>query len=220
MCASMMIRKRGKELKTVFGLSLPDVNEDDSYETRVYPHLPYPVILEENGKTVLKVMNYSLIPRWSKTLRPKFASYNARIETISEKPTWKEPLSMKRCLVPVEAFYESCYEGTHAGNIVEFRGKENALLPVAGVWEEWIDKTSGEVTNSFAVITTEPTEFILKTGHDRCPLFLSTDAISSWLKPVKRNADDCRQFLIDNFHEPKLCVEVDRPLKAGWEKRK
>jgi len=165
-------------------------------------------------------MNYSLIPKWSKVARPKFATYNARIETITEKPSWKTPLQSQHCIVPLDAFYESCYEGSHAGNIVKFKSKNSNPLPVAGIWEEWVNQSTGEVIPSFAVITREPTKYIQKIGHDRSPLFLNQEAIQDWLSPVKRNAEDCKNFLLDNFEEPDLEVAIDRPLKSGWEKRR
>ena len=214
----MLIQRKARELKTLFGLRIQDLTED--FDTRVFPHLPFPVLIKGKSSYELKEMNYSLIPKWSKVRRPKFATYNARIETLTEKPTWKSALREKHCVVPIDAFYESCYEGSHAGSIVKFSSKGDQPLAVAGLWEEWIDLKTGEVVPSFAVITTSPSEFIQSVGHDRCPLFLKSKAIKDWLSPVKRNPDDCVKYLIENFEEPDFTVEIDRPLKAGWEKRK
>lgn len=194
---------------------------DDDYEMnyRSFPHTDFPVVILENGEPCYKIMNYSLIPSWSKDRRPKFATYNARIETICDKATWREPIKSKHCLVGFTSFFESCYKGTHAGNVVEFKSPESEILVAAGIWSEWTDRSTGEVLESFAMITTEPSQFIKTVGHDRSPLFVRDDFMDEWLsKSVSCNEAKVR--LLESCHEPNFTVEIERPLKAGWEKRR
>ena len=164
-------------------------------------------------------MNYSLVPHWSKVQRPKFATYNARIETIHEKPTWREPLKTKRCLIGISSFFESCYQGSHEGNIVEFRHPDQKIWAIAGLWSEWIDPASGEVLESFAIVTTQPSKYIRSIGHDRSPLFIEKKNISSWLNQEPMSPMAAQSVLYD-IHSPleNSQILIERPLKSGWNK--
>lgn len=186
--------------------------DSESISYRAFPHQDFPVIIKDNNELVLKVMNYSLIPTWSKVAKPKFATYNARVETIDEKPTWIKPLESTRCLVPITAFYESCYEGTHAGNIVEFHS--NDFITLAGVYNSWVNKDTGEVIDSFAVITKEPYPFVKKVGHDRSPIYLDEAYHKGWLDQNLKKIKDVKEFLLDLKDEPNLDVKIERPLKS------
>ncbi len=183
----------------------------DSFIFRAFPHQTYPVIIKNKDYHELKLMNYSLIPSWSKTAKPKFATYNARVETIDEKPTWIKPLEKTRCLVPITSFFESCYGGTHGGHIVEFSSKD--IIFLAGVYNTWIDKVTGEVVDSFAVVTKEPYPFVAKTGHDRSPIYLENKVINLWLDNKMHKISDVKNFLLHQHEEPFLEVAIERKLK-------
>lgn len=219
MCYSAMISQRAQALKNVYKIDQYQL-EGEVVKLRAFPHTEFPVVLEEDGKRVIKLMNYSLVPSWSKVKKPKFSTYNARIETICEKPTWKTPIVEKRVLVPVSSFFESCYEGSHAGNIVEFKSKENENWTVAGMASEWVDKETGEILESFAIITTSPSDYIQGVGHDRSPFFLKSDKIDDWLEAEFKNCREATDFL-KKVHEPlsESELKIERALKPGWDKK-
>jgi putative SOS response-associated peptidase YedK len=210
MCFSIKINTGAKNYIDKYKLQ---VNKFESVNLnyRAFPYQDYPVILKTDSTYELKIMNYSLIPSWSKIQKPKFATYNARVETIDEKPTWIKPLEMTRCLVPVTSFFESCYEGTHAGNIVEFYNEE--IITLAGVYNTWINKETGEVIDSFAVVTKEPYPFVKKVGHDRSPICIEEEKISEWLNPNLNNIHNVKNFLMKQKSEPLLKVKTERALK-------
>ena len=168
-------------------------------------------------------MNFSLVPHWSKTKKVKFATHNARIESILEKPTWRMPFVKKHCLVPISEFVESITEvgKKYAGHLVRIRERENALMVAAGIYDEWVDKESGEVIESFAILTTEPPPLITEIGHDRCPLFIQKKYYQDWLNYSGdgRGALDLLQ-LAQKHQSISFATEIDRALKPGWEKRK
>jgi putative SOS response-associated peptidase YedK len=205
MCAQYLILRHQKNLELFEGL-------DTEWSERVLPYTPAPVLTAEGPK----VMNYSLIPVWSKEPKPKFATHNARLETITEKATWKRPFLKHHCAVPMNAFIEPIYTGELAGNMVRFNSKD--ILWAAGIHDSWVNKETGEVIESFAIITSEPSQFVKDTGHDRQPLFLTEKNADKWLK-LAGEPDTLVEFLNDNFIIPKVTTEVDRPLKKGWEKR-
>lgn len=183
--------------------------------------LPYqkaPVIVSENQNTPeikykITSMGFSLVPSWSKEAKVKFATHNARIESVLEKPTWKTPFLKQHCVIPISNFYESVYEGPLQGNVISFHKPHHELLFAAGLFDRWNESFS------FSILTTEPTPFILEHGHDRCPIFLKLDQAKEWLS-LKDDGAKMQSFLLNEFEKPELDVSVHRPLKAGWEKRK
>lgn len=217
MCYSAMIKQSAKKFGLIFNVR-EQIDIDEFWEHRVFPHQEFPVVLETNEGRYVKWMNYSLVPKWSKVRKPKFVTYNARVESICEKATWKQPIQSQRCLIGFNSFFESCYEGTHAGNVVEFSSKE--LVTAAGIYEQWVDKTTGEVVDSFAMITTTPSPFIKNVGHDRSPVFLPASTFEEWLNPKKMSCSAAKEFLLQKKIQPEFEVEIERPLNPGWEKRK
>lgn len=216
-----MVRQNAHKYAEFFSVENMDSFTEETLSYRAFPHTLFPVVLESQGQRVCKLMNYSLVPPWSETRKPKFATYNARIETLCEKPTWREPIKSRRCLVGITSFFESCYEGSHAGHIVEFKNPNDELWAVAGLWSEWIDKSTGEVLDSFAIITTEPSPFIRKVGHDRSPVFLNENGFKDWLKPNATSCAEAVTFLKDHSI-PLMASEllIERELKPGWDKKK
>lgn len=218
MCAQYTIKTKASVLindyKIYLSADIVEINE------RILPHKIAPVlVLNKDSNLILTSMNFSLIPSWSKDPKIKFATHNARIETVTEKPTWKIPFSKQHCLVPLNAFYESVYEGPHAGNIISFHTEHSDLLFAAGIFDFWKSEVSKDSFYSFSILTREPSSFIESNGHDRSPLFLKFEDGKKWLQLLNDNPASL-DFLNSRFYEPELAVEIDRPLKTGWEKRK
>jgi putative SOS response-associated peptidase YedK len=217
MCAQFLIKTTLKNIEAFFDLEIQsDVKDIDE---RVVPYRPGYVIVEREGSLYLQEMQFSLVPSWSKEPKVKFATHNARIETIAEKPTWKGPLQNRRALVPITRFIEPIYTGKYAGNMVQFHEPEDSVLYAAAIWDSWTNKETGEVIESFSIITGEPPKFIADIGHDRCPVFVTKDIADQWLEPVKKPADELIKLLNENSARLHLTVDIDRPLKSGWEKR-
>ena len=120
-----------------------------------------------------------LTPYWSKTLATRYAMFNARCETLPTSPAFREPFRRRRCVVPVCGFYE--WTGAGRGRMpyyVRPAGERPMLL--AGVWDRWRDRATGDATVGFAVVTT-PANRNLAFVHDRQPLMLSFDDACTWI---------------------------------------
>ena len=170
MCAQFTL-KISKEDLQAFGFTIPeDIQQIDQ---RFLPSKVAPVVVKANADLKLTGMRFSLIPSWSKEPKVKFATHNARLETVLEKPTWKKPFESQHCVVPMTGFFESVYEGEKAGNIIQFHTNENSILFAAGIFDQWVNpENKNDRFFSFSILTTEPTKYILDNGHDRSPLFL------------------------------------------------
>ncbi len=216
MCAQFTLKIKANQLSLKYGIKVPE-NLDEINE-RFLPYKTAPTVVRDKEKNLkLFPMGFSLVPSWSKDPKVKFATHNARIETVKEKPTWRVPFEKNHCLIPMTSFYESVYEGPKAGHVIEFSPKKEELLFAAGIFDIWKDKEKKDDKSlfTFSILTSEPTQFIMDYGHDRSPIFLKFDDAKEWFN---RHGDV--DFLMSKNQKPELVVEIDRPLKAGWEKRK
>lgn len=101
----------------------------------------------------LVVGQWSLIPWFAKEVKQKYATANARSEELSEKASYKLPWARgQRCVIPAESFFEPNWEsGKHIP--WRFRRADGELLGLAGLWNTWTDKASGEVHESYTMLT-------------------------------------------------------------------
>jgi putative SOS response-associated peptidase YedK len=122
----------------------------------------------------LQVMQWGLIPHWAKDAQGSIALINARMETLDEKPSFKEAIRHQRCLVLMDSFYEWKTEG---GRKVPYRimPSDGDVLVLAGIWDEW------RKLKTFSIITTEPNKE-MATIHTRMPVVLRTEEdFEMWL---------------------------------------
>lgn len=207
------------------GFALGRLMEDNLFASQIDEHI-YPfsnsfVITSIEDRMKLSMMRYSLTPYWSSQERPKFVSYNARLDRVNraqlehiyQAPTWKVPFQRQRCLVPISSFIESCQSGTHEGNLVRFSATENELLFAAGIYDSWLNPVTKQRLDSFAIITDEPNDFLLQVGHDRQPVFLSSEEQQIWLNVNNLPPTKAYEFLKSNQRALNYQVEILRPLQ-------
>lgn len=219
MCSQYTVKTRPSDLFSRYGVKVPP-SKEDLIDIRIFPHQNAPVIVKDNeADTRLVGMQFSLIPSWSKDPKPKFATHNARLETVTSKPTWKKPFKENHCIVPMSGFYESVYEGPFAGNVIQFKPKGEDLLFAAGIFDVWTDPETDKKLFSFSIMTSEPSQLIQENGHDRSPIFLEFEDSKKWLELLGKE-NDMTEFLNEQLVHPDFDIEIDRPLKPGWEKRK
>ncbi|MCO6431230.1 MAG: SOS response-associated peptidase family protein [Deltaproteobacteria bacterium] len=219
MCAQFILRTSLTRLLERLGAAVLPSNKDLTLPERVMPFRSGAVLTLKDDSAVLELMQYSLVPSWSKEKRPKYATYNARLDTIESKAAWKKPFARNHCIVPISRFIEPIYCGEYAGNMVQFHDEASEFLLAAGIFDEWRGEPSGEPLRSFALITDEPCDYVREIGHDRQPIFLEDGAAREWLKVNDIPVSQLKEFLRSNAVTPALTCEVDRPMKAGWEKR-
>jgi putative SOS response-associated peptidase YedK len=101
----------------------------------------------------LVVGRFGLVPSWSKTADIRYSTCNARSEEMAVKPTFKDAWRLgKRCIVPAESFFEPCWE---SGRNVwwRFRRADGTPWGLAGLWNTWTDRASGEIVESYTMLT-------------------------------------------------------------------
>ena len=135
------------------------------------------VVIQDDGSNVAKSMRWGLIPSWSKNESFSSRMINARFETLRVKPSFKDLIYQKRCIVPSDGYYEWKKNGAHKTAYFINR-KDNGLLLFAGLWELW-SSPSGPVY-SYTIITTKAQQDIAHI-HNRMPVILDKSKVDNWI---------------------------------------
>jgi|SRR5215204_2241299 len=166
-----------------------------SFESRynIAPAQMIDAVLESDSDRILTQLKWGLIPHWAKD--DSFASINARAETLTEKASFKDAFRSRRCIIPASGFYEWAKKGTNAKQPFYFYLKDKDVFGFAGLWEEWLDKESGELVETCTIITTEANE-VLEPVHDRMPVILKAEDYDLWLDEKEKDTDRLQSFLV------------------------
>ena len=133
----------------------------------------------------IQLLSWGLVPSWSRdptghgsASGPK--PINARAETLAEKPSFRQLLDRRRCLVLADSFYE--WQATSAGKVPHrILLRDEQPFAFAGLWDEWLDRSTGELHPTFTIITTEPNA-LMAGIHNRMPVILPDRAAEqAWL---------------------------------------
>ena len=162
------------------------------------PGQTIPAIIQVNGNRRLGSLRWGFIPAWAKDPGGGHRMFNARAETLAEKPSFKEAFQRRRCLIPAEGFYDWTGE---KGNkqAVRFRLASGEPFALAGLYETW-RSPAGEKIHTCTIVTTEPNALIAPI-HDRMPVILTRQGEAIWLDPAVR--------------EPTALMPLFKPYPAG-----
>lgn len=145
----------------------------------------WPVICS-NQPEKIEPLNWGLVPSWTpdadtaKKLRMQ--TLNARSETVFEKPSFRNSIRTRRCLIPSTGFFEWQHEGKN--KIPWFiKMKNQEVFSMAGIWDEWVNKETGELFRGFSILTTAANTIMEKIHNTkkRMPVLLSPEDEMSWL---------------------------------------
>ncbi len=137
---------------------------------------------------------FGLIPSWSKNRSIGRRTYNARTETVAEKPSYRTAWRQRQfCLVPVERFFEPCWE---TGKAVPWsiHRQDGEPFTVAGIWDRWTERATGEIVVSFSMLTINADGHPImgrfhRPGDERRSLVVVPPSRwSEWLGSVSSNA--------------------------------
>ena len=163
-------------------LALEELNEFqdviDNYN--VSPLQTMPVIIDSDHTMHLSSMRWGLIPSWAKDITQFSGMINARAETIAEKPSFKQAFKKRRCIIPMNGFYEWASSAKGKKQPVYCTSSHDELMYAAGVWEHWDDQEQNISLDTYAIITV-PANETMKRFHERMPAFLPKNDLQSWL---------------------------------------
>jgi putative SOS response-associated peptidase YedK len=178
------------ELRTSFRLlTLPMYRQ--SYN--LAPALQIPVIKELNHIRSLSAHRWGLIPHWAKFRDMDVSAFNARVETLSQKPFFRDPFKSKRCIIPASGFYEWQKRGERKQPYYIYRA-DHKPVALAGLWDLWEDQGTGERLESCTLVTIPATEQMAEI-HERMPAILEVEFFDTWLDSEFRETHPLQDIL-------------------------
>ncbi len=178
MCGRYTQTKDLVTLEIRFGFTAPAMQLCPRYNVAPMQHAP--VLVNDAGERRLKQMRWGLVPFWAKDESRAAKLINARAETISEKPSFRQALAQRRCLVLADGFYEWKTQGRDKTPHY-FYLREGQPFAIAGLFEQRTGADGVELS-TFTIITTAANE-LLAPVHDRMPVILTPEAEALWLNP-------------------------------------
>ena len=192
MCGRFTQQRPASELAEIFGAE--PLVDDPGGHYNVAPTDDALVVVQRDERRGLTAYRWGLIPHWATEARVGSKMINARAETITSSPAFRDAFVRKRCLVPVDSFYEWKREGTvrQPYRIVRRDGRPLAL---AGLWAGWKDPAADVVRRTFTIVTTTPNEAIAGL-HDRMPVIVAEEAWARWLDPAPADPGELLGLLV------------------------
>jgi putative SOS response-associated peptidase YedK len=191
MCGRFAQVVKHNQLKKLMDeLAIKNRDEQIEINYNVAPTQPVAAVIYKGQDRFLTFFRWGLIPSWSKEPSTQFSMINVRSETILEKPTFKNALLRRRCLIPATGFYE-WRKSDKQPFFIHAGGDE--LLYLAGITEYWTG-ADGSYIQSCAIITTSPNE-TMQPIHDRMPVILLPEVLESWLREDFKDPSSLQSFL-------------------------
>jgi putative SOS response-associated peptidase YedK len=178
MCGRYVVHRPVEEIRRIFETVNPPPNFAPTWN--MAPTRLAPVVRRhpETGARHLDLLRWGLVPHWVKDLKATRQPINARAETAATTPMFRDALARRRCLVPIDAFYEwQAADGAKLPFAVA--RADGAMMVLAGLWEGWRG-LDGEVIRSYTLLTTAACP-VLRPLHERMPVILEPPDWPLWL---------------------------------------
>jgi putative SOS response-associated peptidase YedK len=194
MCGRFTNKAKPEQIKTEFKIGSKNPN---LYEPRfnIAPSQMIDVVFEPESERIISQLKWGLVPSWSKDSDIGNRMINARAETLTEKPSFREAFKSRRCIIPASGFYEWQKQAKGAKQPFYFYLKDKDVFGFAGLWESWIDKQTGEELETCTIITTEANN-VLKSVHERMPVILKPESYDEWLDTKVKDTGRLQKLLV------------------------
>jgi putative SOS response-associated peptidase YedK len=189
MCGRFTLRTPKERIKREFQLP-----EEPSVEAR-YNIAPTQNIIavrqSADGREAVE-LKWGLIPSWAKDASMGARLINARSETVTEKPSFREAFKRRRCIIPADGIYEWQRTGGRKQPFF-IHVRDGRVFGFAGLWDKWRDE-EGEIIESCTILTTEANE-VFRPVHDRMPVILPPETYDEWLGDDARGVEALKELL-------------------------
>lgn len=186
-----------------------EINDTPRYN--IAPTQTVLTVRREQGQKVRRFtkMRWGLIPHWAKGVSIGTRTLNARSETVTKTPAFRDSILTKRCLIPADGFYE----WRAMGRVMQpfcFEVGEGDVFALAGLWDEW-RSPDGKVIESCTILTTTPNSLV-SDMHDRMPVIVPPEKYEVWLDPDVTDFEAIRGILKPYDAEQMRCYPVSTKL--------
>ena len=156
MCFYISVNSTKKKIESIFDAHFELENKfipNKDFNGFINPKIP---VITNDKPNKIQMFNWGLIPHWIKSLEKandiRNKTLNARSETLENKPSFKSLIGKKHCIVIIDGFYEWRHEGKNKMKHHIYTNSKK-LFAFAGIWDSWKNEESGEIINSFSIIT-------------------------------------------------------------------
>ena len=190
MCGRYRLSRRKQSIEEYFDTSPWEDDWDPRFN--IAPTQPVPVVRQHPKEPVrqISMMKWGLVPHWAKDDSGAGGMINARSETAAEKPAFRDPMKLRRCLIPADGFYEWARKSKQP---YCFEVNDAELFAFSGLWDGW-KGAEGQWIKSCTILTTVPNA-VTSSVHDRMPVILDPDHYDLWLDPGIQNVDAISKLL-------------------------
>jgi putative SOS response-associated peptidase YedK len=197
MCVQYLTTINVDWVKSHFGLDLPPSNAHD-----VFPTYPGPIVLKSHNtdRTAIGLARFGLLPSWAKEETFGRKTYNARAETVAEKPSYKHALAKRHfALALADVFYEPCYESGKAVRTAIKQANQEPMA-IASIWDTWTEPETGELIVSFSMLTIDASNHpVMQRMHKpedekRTVVPLRPELFNAWLNATPDEAQSLLQI--------------------------
>ncbi len=208
MCGRYATTQTAASLNQAFEIDLANSFVELEADFNMAPTKLAPIVIGRRGddsaappQRELLTARWGLIPSWAKDASIGNRMINARSETVAEKPAFKKAFARRRALIPADGYYEWYSAEPREGEKKPVKQpfyitpKDGSVLAMAGLYEFWKDRESGEWIVSYTILTTTAIDE-LGHVHERMPMFVEPDAYASWLDPAPSSNDNLLGLLM------------------------
>ena len=186
--ATWPLQAFSKEFETPTPLFGPNYN--------IAPQSDVPIVRLRGNERETAVVRWGLVPHWAKSPEAFQANlFNARSETLADKPTFKTSAKVRRCLIPTSGFYE-WQQRENSKQPYFIHHTEANPFAFAGLWERWEGglEFEGRVLETCTILTTEANNLV-RPVHDRMPVILQHKDYEAWLDPTNKSVESVAHLL-------------------------
>ena len=185
MCYRTRLNSKIAKIERTFDAAFLDPEKyHPQSEINAFDFLATPVIADFSQTEIL-FYNWGLIPFWAKNEAIKKSTLNAKIETLKEKPAFRDAVS-KRCLIIADGYYEWQWQDTKGKQKQKYliTSAEEEVFALAGLYSTWKEPHSGRVFETYTIITTEANQVMseIHNNKKRMPVMLRKSDHAGWLQ--------------------------------------
>src|ERR1700730_11569553 len=196
MCGRAKLETHVSEIQIAFWIApeYPTPNVAPSWNVAPTDNLPIVRYEAKARSRTLDLMRWGLVPYWAKDIKIGFSTINAMTETVDTKPVLREAFQRRRCIVPVDNFYEWKKLGPKEKQPYAIALADRSLMALAGLWETW-RAPAHETVRSVTIVTAMPNE-LCGDLDIRMPVILPPDRWSTWLGEEPADPDVLKSMLV------------------------
>lgn len=215
MCGRFNSIASGKDFAETYGAEFGGVELQPNHN--VAPTSKIYVLIQDDARKVVNTMTWGLVPSWSKDKTRSASMINARSETLTEKPSFRNLLTKYRCVIPIQGFYEWQVLPSETKKPKKqahyISRSDGQIMTLAGLWTTWKD-ADNSLLQTCTIITIEATNKLSEIHH-RMPVILEREALNEWLSVDSPMPTNLLRVASDETVSSEPTNRLDRTNRLG-----